>query len=119
MPTVGICMTIFMVSLTGLPPTAGFIGKFYIFASLIKGGGNFYWLVFAGAINSVISLYYYLKVVKVMFLDGDRKDVVLYPEFPMFAMLMITVIPSLILGIYWSPLAAWVKNSLVFYIQTI
>ena len=118
-PTVGICMTIFMVSLTGLPPTAGFIGKFYIFASLIKGGGSFYWLVFAGAINSVISLYYYLKVVKVMFLDGDRKDVVLHPEFPMFAMLMITVIPSIILGIYWSPLAAWVRSSLVFYIQTI
>ena len=63
MPTVGICMTIFMVSLTGLPPTAGFVGKFYIFASLIKGGSSFYWLVFAGAINSVVSLYYYLKVV--------------------------------------------------------
>ena len=119
MPIVGICMTIFMVSLTGLPPTAGFIGKFYIFASLIKGGGSFYWLVFAGAINSVISLYYYLKVVKVMFLDGDKKDVILHPELPMFAMLMITAIPSLILGLYWSPLAAWVKSSLVFYIQTI
>ena len=119
MPTIGICMTIFMVSLTGLPPTAGFIGKFYIFASLIKGGGNFYWLVFAGAINSVISLYYYLKVVKVMFLYGDKKDVILQPELPMFTMLMITVIPSLLLGIYWSPLANWVKSSLVFYIQTI
>ena len=119
MPTVGICMTIFMVSLTGLPPTAGFIGKFYIFASLIKAGSSFYWLVFAGAINSVISLYYYLKVVKVMFLDGDKKDVILQPELPMFTMLMVTVIPSLLLGIYWSPLANWVKSSLVFYIQTI
>ena len=115
----GICMTIFMVSLTGLPPTAGFIGKFYIFASLIKGGSSFYWLVFAGAINSVISLYYYLKVVKVMFLDGDKKDVILNPELPMFTMLMVTVIPSILLGIYWSPLANWVKSSLVFYIQTI
>ena len=118
-PIVGICMTIFMVSLTGLPPTAGFIGKFYIFASLIKGGSSFYWLVFAGAINSVISLYYYLKVVKVMFLDGEKKDVILQPELPMFTMLMVTVIPSMLLGIYWSPLANWVKSSLVFYIQTI
>ena len=118
-PIVGICMTIFMVSLTGLPPTAGFIGKFYIFASLIKAGSSFYWLVFAGAINSVISLYYYLKVVKVMFLDGDKKDVILNPELPMFTMLMVTVIPSMLLGIYWSPLANWVKSSLVFYIQTI
>lgn len=119
MPMVGICMTIFMVSLTGLPPTAGFVGKFYIFASLIKGGSSFYWLVFAGGINSVISLYYYLKVVKVMFLSGDKKDVILQPELPMFIMLMITVIPSLLLGIYWNPLANWVKSSLIFYIQTI
>ncbi len=119
MPTVGICMTIFMVSLTGLPPTAGFVGKFYIFASLIKGGSSFYWLVFAGAINSVVSLYYYLKVVKVMFLDGDRKDVILHPELPMFMMLMVTVIPTALLGIYWNPLANWVKESLVFYIHTI
>jgi NADH-quinone oxidoreductase subunit N len=118
MPTVGICMTIFMVSLTGLPPTAGFVGKFYIFASLIKGGSSFYWLVFAGAINSVVSLYYYLKVVKVMFLDGDKKDVILQPDLPMFMMLMITVLPTALLGIYWSPLADWVKRSLVFYIQT-
>jgi NADH-quinone oxidoreductase subunit N len=118
MPTVGICMTIFMVSLTGLPPTAGFVGKFYIFASLIKGGSSFYWLVFAGAINSVVSLYYYLKVVKVMFLDGDKKDVILQPDLPMFMMLMITVLPTALLGIYWSPLADWVKKSLVFYIQT-
>ena len=73
MPAVGVCMTIFMVSLTGLPPTAGFIGKFYIFAALIKGGNSFYWLVFAGGINSVVSLYYYLKVVKVMFLKGIKK----------------------------------------------
>jgi hypothetical protein len=54
-----------------------------------------------------------------MFLDGDKKDVILNPELPMFTMLMVTVIPSMLLGIYWSPLANWVKSSLVFYIQTI
>ena len=52
MPIVGAAMTLFMVSLTGLPPTAGFIGKFYIFASLIKGGSTFYWLVVIGGISS-------------------------------------------------------------------
>ena len=71
MPLIGIVMTIFMVSLTGLPPSAGFIGKFYIFACLIKGGSQFYWLVVVGGINSVISLYYFFRVVKVMFLEGE------------------------------------------------
>jgi NADH-quinone oxidoreductase subunit N len=68
MPLIGVAMTIFMVSLTGLPPSAGFVGKFYIFASLIKGGNQFYWLVVAGGINSVVSLYYYFRVVMLMLL---------------------------------------------------
>ena len=119
MPLVGVCMTIFMVSLTGLPPTAGFIGKFYIFASLIKGGNSFYWLVFVGGVNSVVSLYYYLRVVKVMFFEGSKKDVIIQPEFAMSILLLITATPTILLGIYWSPLADWVESSLIFFIQTI
>ena len=63
MPFIGIVMTLFMVSLTGLPPTAGFIGKFYIFASVIEAGSQYYWLAFVGVVNSVVSLYYYIRVV--------------------------------------------------------
>ena len=119
MPIVGISMTLFMVSLTGLPPTAGFIGKFYIFASLIQGGSAFYWLVIIGGINSVISLYYYLRVVKVMYFDGERKDSLLFPPRVLSGMLLVTAIPTLILGIYWVPIAEWIQSSLVFFIQTI
>ena len=119
MPIVGISMTLFMVSLTGLPPTAGFIGKFYIFASLIQGGSTFYWLVIIGGINSVISLYYYLRVVKVMYFDGERKDSLLFPPRVLSGMLLVTAIPTLILGVYWVPIAEWIQGSLVFFIQTI
>ena len=119
MPFVGIVMTLFMVSLTGLPPTAGFIGKFYIFASLINGGESFYWLVIIGGINSVISLYYYIRVVKVMYFDGDKNETLLYPPMMISIMLLFTAIPTLILGIYWAPLARWIQSSLVFYLQTI
>lgn len=119
MPLVGVVMTIFMVSLTGLPPTAGFIGKFYIFASLIKGGNEFYWLVIAGGINSVVSLYYYLRVVKVMYLDGERKETIIQPPTVMAIMLLVTAIPSIIFGIYWTPIADWIQNSLSFFIQTL
>ena len=119
MPFVGVVMTIFMVSLTGLPPTAGFIGKFYIFASLIKGGSQFYWLVVLGGINSVISLYYYMRVVKVMFLDGERSDTILKPPPVMAGLLIVTALPTLLLGIYWVPIAEWVQSSMVFFIQTL
>jgi len=119
MPLVGALMTLFMVSLTGLPPTAGFIGKFYIFASLIQGGESFYYLVFIGGINSVISLYYYLRVVKVMYFSGKKIELIKTPGLVMSTMLLVTGVPSLILGIYWVPLAEWVQSSLVFFIQTI
>ncbi len=119
MPLIGALMTLFMVSLTGLPPTAGFIGKFYIFASLIQGGESFYYLVFIGGINSVISLYYYLRVVRVMYFSGKKTQLLKSPGLVMRTMLLVTGIPSLILGIYWVPLSEWVKTSLVFFIQTI
>jgi len=118
MPTVGACMTLFMVSLTGLPPTAGFVGKFYIFASLIKGGESLYYLVFIGGVNSVISLYFYLRVVKVMYFSGSKNDVIKKPGRVMGIMLLLTAVPTFLLGIYWVPLATWIQDSLVFFIQT-
>src|ERR671922_519722 len=63
------CLAVFLFSLTGLPPFAGFIGKFFLFAAVLKEGGAFVLLAVVAIVNSVISLYYYAKVVKTMFLD--------------------------------------------------
>jgi NADH-quinone oxidoreductase subunit N len=65
-------MAVFMFSLTGLPPLAGFIGKFYLFAAVVKG--QFYFLAVVGVLNSVVSLYYYARVVRAMFLDTPPAD---------------------------------------------
>ena len=119
MPFVGCVMTLFMLSLTGLPPTAGFVGKFYIFKTLVGAGNSYYWLVIAGGLNSVVSLYYYFHVVKVMFLDGKRSDKIIQPPVTMFGLLVVTAVPSLLLGLYWNPLISWVKESLVFYTQNL
>tara|TARA_Y100001960_G_C14780479_1_gene886352 strand:+ start:4645 stop:6138 length:1494 start_codon:yes stop_codon:yes gene_type:complete len=119
MPLIGIVMTIFMVSLTGLPPTAGFIGKFYIFAALVKAGPQFYYLVILAGINSVISLYYYLRVVKVMFLEGDRSELIIQPPLVMIGVLLLAAIPTILFGVYWSPIANWIDYSMTFFIQTI
>ena len=118
MPFIGVVMTLFMLSLTGLPPTAGFIGKFYIFSALISGGSQYYWLAIVGGINSVISLYYYFHVVKVMFLEGERKETLVQPPEVMSGVLLATAIPVILFGIYWNPVINWVQNSLIFYVQT-
>jgi NADH-quinone oxidoreductase subunit N len=67
-----VMLAIFLFSLTGLPPLAGFVGKWYVFAAGIQG--RLYALVVAGALNSVVSLYYYARVVKVMFLDQPAPE---------------------------------------------
>ncbi len=117
MPIVGIVMTVFMLSLTGIPPTAGFIGKFYIFASVIKVGPQLYWLAIVGAINSVISLYYYFRVVKVMFLEGEPSETIVVPSASVLAILFTFAIPTILFGIYWVPIANWVSQSLKLFIK--
>ncbi len=67
-----VALAIFLFSLAGLPPLAGFIGKFYVFAAGIQG--KLYGLVLIGVLNSVVSLYYYARIVKAMFLDQPRLD---------------------------------------------
>lgn len=112
MPLVGVVMGVFMFSLTGLPPTAGFIAKFYIFAAVIEAGPGFYWLVLVGAINSVISLYYYVRVLKHMFLEGQPSTTLAYPSRLMTVLLIVLAVPTLLFGVYWAPVANWVTNSM-------
>jgi NADH-quinone oxidoreductase subunit N len=71
-PVVAIVMSVFMFSLAGIPPTAGFVSKFYLFSAAVKAGHVP--LVIIGVINSMISLYYYLGVVVMMFMkEGGRQ----------------------------------------------
>jgi len=69
-----VCLAVFLFSLTGLPPFAGFIGKFFLFSAVIKQGGAFAVLAVVAALNSVVSLYYYAKIVKTMFLDSPNPE---------------------------------------------
>ena len=116
MPFVGVVMTLFMLSLTGLPPTAGFIGKFYLFAAVIEAGPQYYWLAFVGVLNSVISLYYYFRVVKHMYFIGERSETVEMPESNLVTFVLLSLaIPTFIFGWYFAPVANWVSESLVIF----
>ena len=73
-PLLAAYMAVFMLSLAGLPPLAGFFGKFYLFTTAFSAGedGSLLWLVVIALIGSFISLYYYLMVLKAMFVDAPR-----------------------------------------------
>ena len=116
MPFIGAVMTLFMVALTGLPPTAGFIGKFYIFAAVIEAGSEYYWLAFVGVINSVVSLYYYIRVVKHMYLVGDRSESIGMPSSKLVTLLLVVLaIPTFIFGWYFGPVTDWIGQSFVIF----
>ncbi len=111
-----VCMAIFLFSLTGLPPLAGFVGKFFLFAAVIKQG--FYLLAVVGIINSVISLYYYAGVVKTMFLDfPEPTDPQVTMTANTSALLGVLSTLTVLFGIYWGPLVHYTNQSLRFFIK--
>lgn len=71
-PMLGVALTIFLISLMGIPPTAGFAGKFYIFAGAVEAG--YVWLAVLGVLNSALSLYYYLRVMVYMYFRPSEED---------------------------------------------
>jgi NADH-quinone oxidoreductase subunit N len=110
-----VAMAIFLFSLAGLPPLAGFIGKFYLFAAVVKE--QFYFLALVGLVNSLVALYYYARIVRTMFLDMPRGDegVVLLDSHNAF-LLYFLALPTIVLGVYWAPVFELADRSVRFFI---
>ncbi|MCL4491521.1 MAG: NADH-quinone oxidoreductase subunit N [Nitrospirae bacterium] len=96
-PLVAALMLVFMFSLTGIPPTAGFIGKFNIFMAAIKAG--YTWLVVIAVIFSAISAYYYLRVVMNMYMKEMKQEAAIAPSPSLGLAILITVLMVFIIGI--------------------
>ncbi len=71
-PLIGLAMLMFMFCLAGVPPTVGFIGKYYLFSAAVKS--HLYWLAVIGVINSAISAYFYLNIVVTMYMKGEPEN---------------------------------------------
>jgi NADH-quinone oxidoreductase subunit N len=113
-----VCLTVFLFSLTGMPPFAGFVGKFFLFSAVLKQGGAFALLALVAAINTVISLYYYAKVVKTMFLDmPNPEDKTISVAVYDFTLLIPLAVLTVIFGIYFSPLVRYTSRSLSFFVK--
>jgi len=104
LPLPCVAMMIFLFSLTGLPPTAGFVGKFFLFKTVVEEG--LYVLALIGVLNSVISLYYYMRIARTMFLETPPAGDVTRSEFPPLysALLVLLVAPTLYLGLFFQKL---------------
>jgi NADH-quinone oxidoreductase subunit N len=103
-PGYAIWMLIFLVSLAGIPPAAGFLGKYYIFLSLIETGH--YSLAVVGALYAAVALYYYFRIVRFMFLaEEDDKRVLPAPiqSLGFRGALLVTGVLTLVIGIYPEP----------------
>ena len=100
-------MLLALFSLAGIPPLAGFFGKFFLFAAVAEQG--MYWLVLVAVINTIVSLYYYLLVVKAIFVvrSENPMETIKGDALARFG-LVITVLGILAIGIY-SPIFDWVQ----------
>lgn len=109
-----IALTVFLLSLTGIPATIGFIGKFYVFAAAIRQ--QFYILALIGILNSVVSLYYYMRPVKAMFLETPEADAPAFKvEFWNYGLMGVLALATVLFGLYPPPLLDFADRSLRFF----
>jgi NADH-quinone oxidoreductase subunit N len=110
-PLLAASLALFLLSLAGIPPLAGFIGKFYVFSSAIEG--RFFTLAVAAALNSAVAAFYYFKVVRLMYLvpasSHERLDISPY----LLAALVVTLAGTIALGILPSPFIEFVERALI------
>lgn len=108
-PGMALMMAVFMLSLGGLPATGGFIGKYFLFGGLILRGGAegknwYYWLAGWGIINTVVSFYYYVRFIRVMYLGervADNRPLALSPALKVA--LIVSLIGVIVIGIFPQP----------------
>jgi NADH-quinone oxidoreductase subunit N len=108
-PFLAFAMLVFLLSLAGVPPLAGFIGKLYLFSAAMREG--LITLVAIGAINIVISLYYYLVVIKKIYIHPAKDPSPIPLPLPLKAVVMFTIAGVLILGIYPGPVMDWTATA--------
>ena len=112
-PFLAFSMLLFLLSLAGVPPLAGFIGKLYIFIAAIKEG--LYTLITVGLINIVISMYYYLIVVKKMYINEPTNPSPVTISGPMKAVVYVGLAGTLVIGIYPQPFIDWVGGATLMF----
>ncbi|MCJ7664281.1 MAG: NADH-quinone oxidoreductase subunit N [Desulfobacterales bacterium] len=112
-PLLAVAMAIFMFSLAGVPPTAGFMAKFYVFSAAVKA--NYYWLAIIGVLNSAVAAYYYLRVLIYMYFREPEQSLAIKGFSPAAVLaIIISVWGVLNMGILPSAFLALAQQSIHF-----
>ena len=109
-PLAAALMLIFMFSLTGIPPTAGFIGKLYVFMAAINAG--YTWLIIVAVIFSAISAFFYLRIIMYMYMKDPKVEVPLTTSFSNGIALAITTVAVLFIGVFPTMFVEFAKAAL-------
>ncbi|HXE74373.1 MAG TPA: NADH-quinone oxidoreductase subunit N [Candidatus Xenobia bacterium] len=112
-PALAACLTVFLLSLIGLPLTGGFLGKFFVFQAALRAG--LVWLVVLGVLNSILSVPYYLRVVKVMYMGEPRESAAPLAPVPasLAFVLTLTALGTVYLGILPDAVQQFVTSSVL------
>jgi NADH-quinone oxidoreductase subunit N len=118
-PLLAVTFAVFLFSLTGLPPLAGFTGKWYLFVAVLDhyaedGGAWYVALAVIAALNTAVSLYYYMRIARAMFIEEPAGELVVRPKVTYQIMLGAFSAALLLFGIWWNPIGDWTKWSLTF-----
>lgn len=115
-PALGIAMTIYLAALLGLPPTVGFSAKLQLFMAVINDGN--YWLAVVAGLNTTVSAYYYMKVVRAMYLDAFQDENCSKAPIAVASGLeiacLVMVVPVVGFGLFFNDLGAFTQSLLVF-----
>jgi NADH-quinone oxidoreductase subunit N len=109
-PVEAVLMLVFLLSLAGIPPLAGFWGKYFIFLSLIQS--QHYVLATIAVLFAVIGLYYYLRIANAMLVRPAADDVPLVPSFGMKIALGVTALATIAIGLFPNPFIQFANTSL-------
>jgi NADH-quinone oxidoreductase subunit N len=111
-PGLAALMTIFLLSLGGFPPTAGFIAKWYVFSAAIKSG--YVWLAIIGVLTSVVSVFFYLRIVVMMYMTPSSETIARFPAVPRIAgaALVFSAIVIFYLGVLPTRVLDWAAASI-------
>lgn len=109
-PMLAAIMTVCLLSLAGIPPLAGFVGKFYLFSGAI--GAGYLWLAFVGLIMSMVSVYYYLMVAKAMYIGDNDNMNPIKPDIPTRVALWVCLAATILIGVYPAPLSALAQTAI-------
>jgi len=110
-PGYAVLMLIFLISLAGIPPTAGFLGKYYIFWSLIEA--HQYTLAVIATLYAAVAIYYYFRIVKSMFAAEIKEKEPMATSFGMRVALAVSGVMTLVIGVYPEPFLKLAQNSLL------